>query len=198
MASAFPDTGSDPRWTVERYVALVSDGTIAPDDRVELLEGVVVAMAPQSPLHAGSTHQIAKMLRRVVGERAEVREDKPLVLGPVSMPEPDVAVVPGDAPSNYMTDHPRTALLVVEVADSSLPQDRITKARLYAAAGIPEYWIANLRDRCLEIFRVPNPAARCYESTTVACEGERVTLVALPGIEIAVGDLLPPTRGAAS
>jgi Uma2 family endonuclease len=71
---------ADPRFTVERYLALVDEGLFAEEDRVELLDGVVVAMAPQDPPQAGITHRVAKVLRRAVGERADLREDKPLVL----------------------------------------------------------------------------------------------------------------------
>src|SRR5439155_508173 len=86
----------------------------------ELLDGVIVAMAPRKPGHAGTIHRVARALRRAVGERADVREDKSLVLAPFSVPEPDVAVVVLD-PHDYLRAHPTTALLVVEVSDSSLP-----------------------------------------------------------------------------
>jgi len=112
MDTAFPNEAADPRFTVERYLALIDEGVLAEDDRVELLDGVVVAMAPQSPPHAGITHRVAKVLRRAVGERADVRDDKPLVLAPFSMPEPDVAVVAPD-PRDYVTAHPRTAILII-------------------------------------------------------------------------------------
>jgi Uma2 family endonuclease len=190
MDTALPNGAADPRFTVERYLALVDEGVLAEDDRVELLDGVVVAMAPQNPPHAGITHQVAKVLRRAVGEHADVREDKPLILAPFSMPEPDVAVVELDR-RNYVAAHPRTALLLVEVSDSSLPQDRITKARIYAAAGIPEYWIVNLRVASVEIFRSPNPDARCYAVTSRAIPGDRLALVALPEVEVSVADMLP-------
>jgi Uma2 family endonuclease len=195
MDTALPNETADPRFTVDRYLALVDQGVLAEDDRVELLDGVVVAMAPQSPPHAGITHRVAKVLRRAVGERADIRDDKPLVLPPFSMPEPDVAVVAVD-PRDYITAHPRTAFLIVEVSDSSLPQDRITKARIYAAAGIPEYWIVNLRVGSVEIFRNPNPAARCYTLTSRAVAGDRLELVALPGVAVSVADLLPSPEDA--
>ena len=110
--------------------------------------------------------------------------------GPCSLPEPDLAVVPG-TPSDYETTHPRTALLIVEVATSSLPQDRLTKAPIYAAAAVPEYWIVNLRDDRLEIFRDPWPKRRRYATTALARRGDKVDLVALPGARVRVSDLLP-------
>ena len=125
-----------------------------------------------------------------VGTRAAVRVQLSLVLGPHSVPEPDVALVPGRT-ADYDTRHPTTALLVVEVADSSLVQDRLTKAPVYAAGGVLAYWIVNLRDDRLEVFRTPDPATRTYAKTVVAGRGDRLEPVALPGISVAVGDLLP-------
>ncbi len=145
MAVAVPPAGTVPeRFTVEQFFALVDEGVLQPDDSVELLEGVIVAMAPSNPPHASATTRVANALRGAAGKRALVREEKSLILGLYSAPEPDVALVPGTE-ETYDDAHPRTALLVVEVADSSLAQDRITKAAMYAAAGIPEYWIVNLR-----------------------------------------------------
>jgi Uma2 family endonuclease len=184
------DPSGDPRYTSERYFALVDEGVLAPDDRVELLEGVIVSVAPQSPSHAGVTERVAEVLRRAVGNRALVREDKPLVLAPRSVPEPDVMVVPGRR-ADYLRAHPTTALLVVEVAESSLPQDRITKARIYAAAGIPEYWIVNLRDRRVEVYREPDAQVRGYLRRTAAGPGEEIVLVGLPDVRLATRTLLP-------
>ena len=184
------DPSGDPRYTSARYFALVDEGVLSPDDRVELLEGVIVAMAPQSPTHGGAASVVAEVLRRALEGRAAVREDKPLVLGTYWVPEPDVAIVPGHL-GDYRGAHPTTALLVVEVADSSLPQDRITKARMYAAAGIAEYWIVNLRDNRLEIFRDPDVRTRGYATSAVAGRAERLHLVALPGVSVSTDHLLP-------
>jgi Uma2 family endonuclease len=77
------------------------------------------------------------------------------------------------------------------VSDTSLKQDRLTKRAIYAAGGIPEYWIVNLRDDCVEVRRRPEPEARGYAGITIARRGERIELVALPGVSLAVDDLLP-------
>ena len=178
------------RYTVERYFTLVDEGVLEPEDRVELLEGVVVSMSPRNPPHDTGITLVADALYEAVGRRAVIRVQCSLVIGRFSVPEPDVALVTG-TPRDYTTAHPSTALLVVEVADSTLPQDRLTKSRLYAAAGIPEYWIVNLRDACVEIRRDPNVAARTYGSLTTVRAGERIELVALAGANVAVADLLP-------
>ena len=178
------------RVTRERYWQLVGDGTIGPDDRVELLEGVIVAMSPQSPSHAGVVRKLTRWLGGVVGNTASLQIQLPLNLGETSVPEPDVAVVAG-RPDDYMTAHPTTALLVVEVAESSLIQDRLTKAPLYAAAGMPEYWIVNLRDRCVEVHRRPIAAERRYDESRVARLGDTLDAVALPAAAIAVAEIFP-------
>ncbi|MGH2361962.1 MAG: Uma2 family endonuclease, partial [bacterium] len=86
-----------------------------------------------------------------------------------------------------------TALLIVEVADSSLIQDRLTKAAIYAAADVPEYWLVNLRDDCVEVSRSPSAHARQYAESRIARRGERITLVALPDASVLVDELLPGT-----
>ena len=120
-----------------------------------------------------------------------MREEKPLALGRYSLPEPDATVVTID-PFHYTRSHPTTAFLVVEVADSSLPQDRLSKGRIYAGAGIPEYWIVNLRDGRIEILRDPDPVHRVYRDKTTVGRGMHVTLAALPEVTVFSDDLLPP------
>jgi len=177
-------------YTVESYFDLVRAGAIEEGDRVELLEGLVVAAPPQGPLHAAVLSAIYFAISRAVGERATVRVQMPLVVGSASVPEPDLALVAGN-PFDYADCHPIEALLVVEVADSSLPQDRLTKSRIYAAAAIPEYWIVNLRDRCVEVLTKPDRERRLYgEVSRVSGEGV-VELFALPGAKVAVAEMLP-------
>ena len=179
--------------TVERYFALVDEGLLEPDDRVELLEGVVVAMSPRNPQHDTVVSLVLRALLEAIGGRAAVRCQCSIILGRYSAPEPDVAVVAGHE-RDYMTAHPRSAILVVEVADTSLAQDRLTKGALYAAAGIPEYWIVNLRTDCVEVLRDPEPEAGRFRERTLLGHGERLTLVALPDVQVAADDFLPGPR----
>jgi Uma2 family endonuclease len=176
--------------SVERFFGLVEAGVLTHDDRVELLEGVVVAMTPSNPPHDSCVTRATLALQRAVAERAVVRPQCSLVVGSHSVPEPDVAVVPGTL-RDYDARHPDAALLVVEVADASLQQDRITKAAIYAAAGIPEYWIVNLRDRGIEVMRDPDRAQARYRDARTLRGGESIELAALPGAVVAVADLLP-------
>lgn len=181
------------RYTSRAYFDLVAGGDIHPDDRVELLEGVIVAMSPQNPRHASATTRVDTALRRAVTERAVVRVQLPLIAGTFSVPEPDVALVPG-RDADYDHAHPTAALLVVEIADSSLLQDRLTKAGIYAAAGVPQYWIVNLRDDCVEVFTAPVAATRSYAERRVARRGECLDVAALSGTSVRVDDLLPASR----
>ncbi len=179
--------------TSAQYIALIDHGGLEPDDRVELLEGVIVTVAPANPLHEAITDKVAQALEATVGNRAAIRIEKSLHVGPFSTPHPDVAVVPGSL-DDYLGVRPRTALLVVEVADGSLAQDRITKAAIYAAAGIPDYWIVDLRHDVVRVNRVPNAATASYGRIEMARRGQRLELVAMPGTSVAVDELLPPSR----
>jgi Uma2 family endonuclease len=183
---------ADARYTAERYFALVEEGVLRPDDRVELLEGVIVSMAPQGPPHAYVIMRLHRILFETIGTRAAIRGQMPFVAGPYSVPEPDIAVVPGPE-SAYLAAHPTTAHLVVEVAETSTIQDRLTKAAIYAAAGVPQYWLVNLPDDCIEVFSGPDRLGRLYRHLAIARRGARLEIAALPGATVAVADLLPPS-----
>ncbi|MEK7387019.1 MAG: Uma2 family endonuclease, partial [candidate division NC10 bacterium] len=134
------------RWTRQEYDRLIEIGLLQEDDPIELIEGRLVVAEPQHDPHARAVELVAEALRLALGRGWRIRVQLPLALGPDSEPEPDVSVVrgtPRDAPSG----HPTTAALVVEVADSGLRLDRGPKARVYARAGIADYWIVNLIDR---------------------------------------------------
>lgn len=178
------------RYTTHQYFALVEQGVLDADDRVELLEGVIVSMSPQSPRHASAIGRVQDALQKALGDRALIRVQLPLVIGDFSAPEPDVMVLAGTV-SDYDDTHPTAALLVVEVADSSLKQDRLTKAAIYAAGGIAEYWLVNLRDDCIEVSRALDPKGRRYRKTIIARTGDTIDIAAFPGTAIAVSDMLP-------
>ena len=135
---------------------MIEDGTIAEDDPVELIEGVVVQKMPRNPPHRVSTRKTAKALEQMVPAGWYVAVQEAIVIKLDSKPEPDVSVVPAELEFDTTRD-PLAAecCLVVEVADSSLEYDRTKKLALYAAAGIPVYWIVNLRDRVVEVHTDP-------------------------------------------
>jgi Uma2 family endonuclease len=119
------DVDTAPLFSTAEYFGLVESGVIGPEDRVELLEGVIVALSPQSPRHAVTIHRVEEALRLAVRDRALVWGQTPLRLDNRSAPEPDVMVIAGTF-ADYETAHPAAALLVVEVAESSVQQDRLT------------------------------------------------------------------------
>lgn len=161
---------------------------LGPDDRVELIEGEILLMSPDKSRHAATVEIVADVLRRAFGARSSVRVQHPIALGARSEPEPDVAVVVG-SPRDYVDAHPATALLVVEVADTSLAFDRTAKAAMYAAAGLPDYWIVNLVDRCVEVHREPSAAG--YVMITAHAGDETLIALGAPTASIRVSELLP-------
>ncbi|HET9627759.1 MAG TPA: Uma2 family endonuclease [Kofleriaceae bacterium] len=165
---------------------LVELGLFA-DEHVELIEGTLVKMSPQLAAHASTVTKLAQLLFAQLHGRWIVRSQAPLALSDDSEPEPDLAVV---ALGNYDASHPTSALLVIEVADSSLRKDR-AKAALYARAGVPSYWIVNLAARTLELYASPD-GDRYAESRTLRADDT----AHLPALELAfvVADILPVTR----
>jgi Uma2 family endonuclease len=185
---------SRKRWTRKEYDQLVERGILEPDARVELIDGDIVEKLPQKSAHASAIRRTEEALRDAFASGHDVRCQFPLALDDYSEPEPDLAVVAGSF-LDYEAAHPTTAILVVEVADSSLAIDR-AKAGLYARAGIPEYWIVNLVARALEVYSDPHPAreqplGHAYRVVHILEEGARVSPRHAPSHSIAVADLLP-------
>ncbi len=177
------------RWSREEYDKMIEAGVFSPDERVELVEGDIIQMTAQNARHATAVRAAEEALRLAYRQGYDVRTQLPLAIGPDSEPEPDVAVVRGHW-REYVNAHPTTALLVVEVADSSLDLDRRRKARVYAQASIPEYWIVNLADRVLEVHRDPR-ADVGYQSQQCLGADQAISPLASPLANIAVKDLIP-------
>ena len=182
------------RWTREEYYRMAAAGLLG-DRRVELIRGEIIEMSPQDSLHATGISLVDTALRRVFAQGFVVRVQLPLSLGRDSDPEPDLAVVRG-SPRDYLRTHPRTAVLIVEVAESSLEYDRETKGALYAEAGITDYWIVNLTDRSLEVYRDPRinprgPDEFRYMLVKTLGASEAVSPLAMPQAALPVEDLLP-------
>jgi len=175
------------RWTREEYERLVEQGFFQPEERLELVDGLVIERKALSRLHAIGILLAQDALSFVFAEGFVIRPRMPLALGFDSEPEPDLAVVTG-TPWDYPDVHPSTAILVVEVSDSSLFLDH-HKASLYARAEIPEYWLENLVDRCLEVYREPKDGV--YTSRTVLLAGDAVSPLSRPETVIPIASLLP-------
>lgn len=181
------------RWTREEYDRLAEAGILTPDERVELLGGEILLMTPQNSAHSVAIGLVEEALRRAFGPDHWIRIQLPLVIDPDSEPEPDVAVVVG-TPRDYLKAHPTTALLVIEIADTTVEKDRDRKRPLYAQAGIPEYWIVNLEERCLEVYRDPIPATdrpAQYRQSMRLGPTDTISPLAKLAAVVAVADLLP-------
>jgi Uma2 family endonuclease len=194
MARALEHGAKARRWRRVEYERLVDLGVFA-GERLELLDGVLIAREPQGSPHAAIATTVGQILAAAFGAGWHTRLHSPLALGDFSEPEPDVAVVAGE-PKDYIAAHPSSAALVVEVADSSLRLDRRFKAGIYARAGLPEYWIVNLVDRVLEVHRAPQAPADAeedwsYRSMEVLRPPSHATPLAAPHTSIPVADLLP-------
>ncbi len=165
------------------YDRLVSLGAFE-DDRVELIRGSLVTMAPNKPEHASPIEILTEVLVRTLAGRARVRVQLPIVASDESEPEPDLAVVPS---GNYAQHHPDCAHLIIEVAVSSLKKDRGVKAPLYAASGFGEYWIVIVAERAVEVYQSPSGGA--YAEVTRHEIGATLRMLAFPDVEIAVSAL---------
>ncbi len=174
---------------VTEYYRMGEAGILTPEDRVELIEGELIQMAPIGPEHSSVVDDVAATLIRAVADRARVRIGQPLRLDAHNEPQPDLAlVVP--RPDRYRASHPTPGdvLLLIEVAQSSLAFDRTAKLRLYASHGIQEYWIVNLPERCLEVCR--DPQGDRYASVTRFAPDAVLEPAALPGLRLDVAKLL--------
>jgi Uma2 family endonuclease len=170
----------------EEYDRMVDLGLFG-DERVELLAGMLVEMSPQGSRHAEAISRVSRVFFRLdLDGRAAVRIQLPLALGDLSEPEPDLAVVPA---GDYAAAHPSTALLVVEVADSSIRKDQRLKGPLYAAHGLAEYWIVNLDEDVVEVRREPQAGA--FARVTRHGRGESLSPLAFPDVVVQVDDLVP-------
>jgi Uma2 family endonuclease len=173
----------------------MTTGVFAPEERLELLAGELVRREPVGTQHAVAVRLAQIAIERILPEGYDVRPQLPLALGEYDEPFPDLAVVQG-SPRDYLNDHPATALLVVEIAETSLRTDRDIKGSLYAQAGVPEYWIVNLKERVLEVYREPAPDAKAvygaaYRLKQVLTADDAVQPLFQPDAPIAVESLLP-------
>jgi Uma2 family endonuclease len=174
--------------TLHEYHRMIEAGILGEDEHVQLIAGTMVAMTPQGRPHARIIQRLNRLLVRVVGDDLEVLTQLPLTLLDDSEPEPDLAVVRAEE-AQSREHHPRTALLVIEVAGESLRLDRKSKAALYARAGIAEYWIVNLAESTVEVHCEPDPTTGSYRAKTVVPSGGTLTATSVPAVRIDVADL---------
>lgn len=167
---------------------MVEIGLFSPAARLELIGGEIWEMAAHTSLHAAAISLLQRRLDRSIDASHHLRVQLPLALTDESEPEPDIAVVIGD-PEDYWNKHPNSAILIAEVAYSSLDHDQERKRRLYASCRIPEYWILNLNERQLEVYR--EPQQNDYQARLILTAGAAVAPLSHPSEKIEVASLLP-------
>lgn len=197
QASLAPAVGRDDLWRmpVERYERMVAEGFVTPNDRVELLEGLLVLKMSKSPPHRIANGKLRRALEPLVPPGWYFDAQEPITLDD-SQPEPDGAVIRGKT-EDYATRHPQpeNIAIVIEVADSSLRRDRENNRRIYARNGVAVYWIVNVADRLVEVYTGPSgvTAAPDYATATTYRPGDAVPVV-IAGTAagtVNVSDLLP-------
>jgi Uma2 family endonuclease len=190
---AKPNTMTQTRvrlWNVDEYHRMLETGIITAYERVELIDGQVIPMSAKNPPHAATTLCASDYLKRLLAEVALVRVQDPIQLSQYSEPEPDIAVVRIDA-RKYIDRHPapNEIFLLIEVADTTLETDRKQKAPLYAKAGIADYWILDVNQRQVFVFR--EPGLEGYNLKFILPEDATLSLMAFPEIEVQISQLFP-------
>ncbi len=177
------------QFTVDDYYQMSESGILAPDERVELIEGEVTSMSPVGPQHAACVDRLNSLLNRHFGPQKIVRVQSPVRLSSYSEPEPDVAVL-RPRKDFYAGAHPAPAdtLLVIEVADTSIGYDRQIKVPLYARAGIPEVWLVDMAEQNIEVYWEPSGGE--YRHKKELTRGGLVSSTTIPDLAVEVGDIL--------
>lgn len=177
------------RWTVPVFHRAREAGQLE-GQRTFLLRGVLMEQGPMNPPHAMCVEYVAAVLNRVFGSGWRIRCQLPLVLDLHTDPFPDFSVIPGNL-RDAKVKHPDHASLVIEVSDTTLDIDMGEKAELYAAAGIADYWVLDVTERRLIVYRDPDSTKETYRSVTVLMESDSIPPLAIPTAVIAVKELLP-------
>ena len=178
------------KWTRAEYDCMVAQGILTERNKVELIEGEIVEKMPQNLPHKHSIKKATRIFSQFISDTVDLAVQLPLALGEVSEPEPDIALVAVD---EVLSGETEKALLVVEIADSSLAFDQSRKLLMYAKAGIADYWIVNINERVVEVYRDPvkvNGRGR-YQTQLRFGEGETITPLAFENATIAVNEILP-------
>ena len=176
------------RFTRAEYYRMAEVGILGERDRVELIQGEIVEMSPPGRHHRAFVNNLNRLLSRRLPEHVVVSVQNPLPLGHDTEPQPDLAVLRGrDVSYKEREAWAADALLVIEVADTSLTYDRSTKRRLYAAAGIPEYWVVDCATETVEVHRGPGPDG--YRDVNLVAGVATLRPQAFPDVELSTTDI---------
>ncbi|MFZ4791589.1 MAG: Uma2 family endonuclease [Candidatus Competibacteraceae bacterium] len=193
LSASVPAAGFCPirhRWTVSDFQRLSETGLLAPDARLELIEGELFEIAPIGCFHAGTVGILDRLFARAVADTAIIHVQNPILLGDGSEPQPDLLLL-RPHPDYYLSEHPQAkdVLLLIEVSDSTVAFDRKTKVPLYARHGIPEVWlVVGPQRRHIEVYRDPQPEIGSYQTRLRLRQG-RLTPVLLPEVEIRLSEV---------
>ena len=176
-------------WKVEEYYRIAETGILDPDERVELIEGKIIRMAAKGIAHVIAGRRSHNLLEARLGGRVLVWTQDPIRLNDYSEPEPDIALVMPPL-ERYRDRHPTASdvYLIIEIADTTINNDCQKKSRVYARSGIADYWVLDVVDRQLHVFREPGKDA--YQNESIFSENEAVSLLAFPDVNLVVGEML--------
>lgn len=190
---ALPSPSDPYRFTVDQYERMAEAGILTEDDRVELINGIVVTKMAKGPAHVWASESMVDLLRPLLGAAWCVRREEPARIPALNEPEPDGVVARGTRRA-YLGRHPEPAdiAMVAEVSDTTYHRDRYEKWPAFAAAGIPVYWIVNLPSRCVEVYTDPSPVG--YATRQDYHDGQAIPVVidGRPLGQVAVSEILPP------
>lgn len=185
------EKGTDKRhtFTVGDYLCLTEKGILQEDERLELIQGEIVELSPADVAHISTLNRLTWLLTNALGKRVILSIQNPVQLSGQSLPQPDLVVLPFQA-DFYSERHigPDDITLIIEVADTSLRYDKRIKSKLYGAAGIADYWIVNLSERRIEVYREPRPEG--YRTMTYYAPGETLSPLVFPDIVLLVDEVL--------
>ena len=174
--------------SVKQYDEMIEHGILTTEDKVELLNGVIIEKMPKGIKHAAINDLVAEMFRETLGNRVIIRNQNPIVLDDYSEPEPDL-VLAKPPREIYLEKHPtpEDILLIIEISDTTLGRDRVTKSLAYAKAEIQQYLVLNLQNETIEDSREPSEDG--YQFKRTLRKGDSLNLVAFPEVEIKIDDL---------
>ena len=182
-------------WTTEEYHRMAETGILDEDERVELLEGKIIWMSAKGTAHSSAVGRTDRLLQKCLGNQAWISIQDPVTLNQHSEPEPDIAIVKID-PLDYADHHPTPGevYLIIEVADSSLKFDCETKGKVYAQEKIADYWVLDVLNRQLYVFREPSEEG--YQTKAILDENSTISPLQFPDLQISILSMLPPVIAA--
>jgi Uma2 family endonuclease len=175
-------------FTIDQFYKMGEAGVFRPDQRIELIDGELIEMAPIGARHVQAVNRLTRMLVVAYGEGAVVSVQNPVALRPRSLPQPDLAVLrPQANERGHGLPEPPDTLLVIEVADTTIDWDRRVKMSLYARAGVPRAWLVDVGNERVEAYSLPGPDG--YADCAIAAHGQSLELPGLPDARVQVTEI---------